>query len=548
MPLPFSFASKTSSLALGIDDDDGIDDPPDSLSLFSAQSSSPVIDPTLSPSLLSASTSSPIHFSTPKAEIPGTQSLLDRLIALRNVHDDDLPLFGHLNNDRLGARAQPPTVCPLRRQHVADDDNDRLERPIPILLPRENDELKSENVALQLQHEDDQREIARLRQQHEDDRREITLLRNLQEQRQQQPITAPRLPPSPPQQQQPNPPPPPTAMRLREQLQTLPPSDVLQPFISKSKRKKKKKRQQIEAVTAAAANMTRPPGSDSVTLPPPTPRPNLRPAQQQQPVQRQQQPQTQQQHRQSQPQTIYFYHDSNSDDKFLTTNDIQYTLDLINKKQNRPTNKYNIHKHATYELRQTYNKITHTTYNKNDIVILNILTNDARTTKKRPPKTLFQTKTLLSAIYDHLLSQLSPNNIILLESPPLLYEDIFPHAALSLQAAWEKGVRFAPTLIGETHVRRYDGVHIEKGYHHLLAKAVACAILRQNPHPLFGLGRPPQGIFGPWLSPRGQGMALPAYSSTAARPPPYHFRPRQMQPTRPTRPLMDIDIPRINPR
>ena len=336
---------------------------------------------------------------------------------------------------------------------------------------------------------------------------------------------------------------------LREQLQALPPSsDVLQPFISKSKRKKKKKRQQIEAVTAAAANMTRPPGSDSVTLPPPTPRPNLQPAQQQQPVQRQQQPQTQQQHRQSQPQTIYFYHDSNSDDKFLTTNDIQYTLDLINKKQNRPTNKYNIHKHATYELRQTYNKITHTTYNRNDIVILNILTNDARTTKNRPPKTLFQTKTLLSAIYDHLLSQLSPNNIILLESPPLLYEDIFPHAALSLQAAWEKGVRFAPTLIGETHVRRYDGVHIEKGYHHLLAKAVACAILRQNPHPLFGLGRPPQGIFGPWLSPRGQGMALPAYSSTAARPPPYHFRPRQMQPTRPTRPLMDIDIPRINPR
>ena len=135
----------------------------------------------------------------------------------------------------------------------------------------------------------------------------------------------------------------------------------------------------------------------------------------------------------------------------------------------------------------------------------------------------------------------SSRESVLLEAPPLLYEDIFPHSSLSFQLARKRKVRFAPTLIGEPHIRRYDGVHVQKGNHHLLSKAIACAIIKANPHPLYGLVRPPQGDFGPWMAPRGEGMALPSYAKTATGPPLYHFR---RQHSRPVRPLMDINIRR----
>ena len=384
-----------------------------------------------------------------------------------------------------------------RLQNLRNDDvivaNDA--RPAFLALQREADDLKSELLATRLQLEEKEMEI-----------------RELQGQ-------------------------------LKAQSRS-PPTDALQPVISKNKRKKMRKEQRMEADT------TRPPGCDSVSRfpsPLPPPRPN-----QQQPEQRrpaQQQPQNQQPHQSTattsaitSPPTIHLYHDSNADDKFLNTGNIQYTLDLVNKKTNKQTTKYNIKKHATYELQQTYNQIKRTTYKTNDIVIINILTNDARTTKRRPPKTLQQTEHFLNAIYTHLLSQLSPDNVVLLESPPLLYEDIFSHATLSRQIARNRGVRFAPTLIGEPHIKKFDGVHLLKGFHHLLAKAISCAVLRQNPHPLFGLGRPPQGEFGPWLAPRGQGMMPPSFSGAATRPPPYHFRPQISRPSRPIRPLIDMNI------
>ena len=384
--------------------------------------------------------------------------MLKRLHALRHVEDDDS--IGRPND-----------------QHEDDAEPAPVSRPDNILISREIEELKSENTALKLQHNENQREIDRLRLQHENDQREIDRLQQFD------PIL------------QPPPPPPPTGH---------------------SSRKKKKKKENAAtaattitaAATAVAATTTTTAPAAATSLP-----------------------------------TIHLYHDSNADDKFLNKDNIQYTLDLINKKNNKQTTKYNIQKHATYELQQTFNKIKQTTYRKDDIVVINVLTNDARTTKRRPPKTLHQTEHFLNAIYNHLLSQLSPDHVILLESPPLLYEDIFPHSTLSHQIARRRGIRFAPTLIGEPHIQRFDGVHLQKGSHHLLAKAIACAILRQNPHRLFGLGRPPQGDFGPWLAPRGQGMVPPSYSGAATKPPPYQFRRQISRPSRPARPLMSINIP-----
>ena len=448
--------------------------------------------------------------STTETRLPNSQVIIPQIPTI-SLSQSPFALSSPLLYSTPNADAPTTQEVPLTQTILTQEFLERLQklrnddvliadeaRPAFLAIQREADELKSELLAARLQLEEKEMEIR----------------------------------------------------ELREQLQAQPPPppDILQPVISKRKRKKMRNLQQRTEAAAAPADETRPPGCDSVQLTPPpqrhpVPHQPPPPSARHQPLLQQQQQQNQQQ---QQSQTVHYYHDSNSDDKFLSLADIQNTINTINKKQNKPTNKYNINKHATYKLQQTYTKIRHTTYNKNDIVILNVLTNDAPTTKKRPPKTLHQTEHLLNAIYNHLLSQLSPNNIILLESPPLLYEDIFPYASLSFQLARKRGIHFAPTLIGETHIKWYDGVHIQKGYHHLLAKAVASAILRCNPHPFFGHGRPPQGEFGPWLAPRGQGMASPSYSSTATRPPPYHFRQQQRPPTRHIRPLMDINIPRIN--
>ena len=507
MSRSFSFASKVSRIILG--ENDGNDD-------YSIPS----------PSLFQLS--SPDLFSTPRADMPSTQSMLDRLRLLRNVGDDD----------SIGQPNDQPTE---------EDDCESYSgtRPDKILISHDIDELKSENTALKLQHDENQQEIERLRRQHEDDRREIERLQQFD------PILHPPHPPLP----------------LSAPLLTSPSPSVP---TKKKKRKRKKKNSSTNQQQQPQQQQQQHQQQQPQQQQPQQQQPQQQQPQQQQPQQqqRQQQQRQQQQGQQQQGQqqqgqqqqqqqptvrqqqqhqpTIHFYHDSNADENFLKTDDIKKKLDEINTKQNKQTTKYNIQKHATFELQQTYNKIRRSTFNKNDIVILNILTNDARTTNKRPPKSLHQIELLLTSIYDHLLSQLPPTNIILLESPPLLYEDIHPFAARSYNIARRRGICLAPTLIGESHIRREDGVHIQRGFHHLLAKTIACAILRQSPHHLFSLRRPPHGDFGPWLAPTGQGM-VPSHSSrtyshtASARPPPYYFRQWQRRP-RPIRPLMDINF------
>ena len=526
MPKSFSFASKISTHILGMDDDDDVNDPPLSPSLFSASSSSLVADPTQSPSLSSPSTSSPVYFSTPKAEVPGTQSFLERLIALRDVHDDDHSLIGHLKDDQLGARAQPPAARPRVNIFASDeeDDDDSLERPKPLLLSREVDELKSENVALQLQHEDDQREIARLRQQHEADRREIGLLRNLQQHRQQQPITGlqhPSLPSPPSQKQQPNPslpplppPPPPPPLPL-----TLPPG------WKRNKKKKKKKNPSPPATaatttttasTAATATIAATTARPTVSLPriashPPAPL-SLPPP--------------------TLP-TVFLFHDSNL--KNITPTEIKNSINSLN---NGHSN-YNYCLHETYTLPQTFDKIRQTRFNKHDIVVINTLTNDARQTKNRQARTPAQAKNIQINIINYLKTHISPENLIILESPPLHdtpNSDIFPFNKNSFDLSRHHGIRFAETLIGEFHLFT-DGYHVQRSARHLLVKSVAAAIANLNPHRHFGFSRPPHGNFGPWTSPNGQGQLPPTYRG-AAMSRPINFRHVQI------RPLMNINFQR----
>ena len=196
--------------------------------------------------------------------------------------------------------------------------------------------------------------------------------------------------------------------------------------------------------------------------------------------------------------TVILYQDSNA--RPIRTVDIQISIDSINKKRNKPTTPYNIIRHTTYELKQTRNKITKTTYNDDDTIIINIMTNDARSTRQRQQKPTNETLNLQRNILSHISTQVPLNNIILLESPPLLYQDIYGYNAGTYLLAQKWGVAFAPTLVGERHIS-HDGVHIRNDCRYLLTQTIAATILRLNPARFFGLARPPYGDFGPWEAP-----------------------------------------------
>ena len=158
----------------------------------------------------------------------------------------------------------------------------------------------------------------------------------------------------------------------------------------------------------------------------------------------------------------------------------------------------------------------------------------------RGPRTLQTTSYLLSRIFDHLLTCVPPQNVVVVESPPLLYEDLHFYQKLSFRLAKERGFRIAQTMVGETHIQKRDGVHIEDIARPLLTETLACAILNLNPHATFQRSRPPYGKYGPWLAPADQGMK-PSYRGVATAPP-FSFRHRHRnKPRLPS--LMDIEIP-----
>ena len=339
----------------------------------SPSAASPSVPPPESP--LAVNSTQPILSSTPRPSedssvipptpittptLPPTQYFVDRLDHLRDVKKDD----------RRGAQAQPPVVIPLssrRLESEIDEETDNDDEKIDaIAVRRENETLKSEITALKLLLEDAKEEISRLQ----------------------------RIPTQP---------------QLSE--------PELEPVLTRSKKRRMKKRARLAALIAAAAAATEAAATAAAITDAATST-----ASQQHPLPPQQHPPQQllhaQQPQQPPPQTIHLFHDSNCDDKFLTKQHIQNAIDTVNKKIHKTTTTYNITKHATYELQQTLNQIRRINLTKNDIVLLNIMTNDARSTRKRPPKSLRQTEMLLTSIYDLLLSILPPANIVLIESPP----------------------------------------------------------------------------------------------------------------------------------
>ena len=375
----------------------------------------------------------PIYSSTPLNNEPNTQQFARRLAELRTVEGIDA-----------------------------------------IVLQRENEEIKSEMVALRLQLEEQQFELDRLRS-------------LIPKQHQQQPSA-------------PNP---------------APPANDYQHVISKSQQKKIRKKERIEAANAAA-DTTQPPGCSSVqllSLPPPQP-----------PISTAHPPEQQQRQQQQSPvPNLFVFHDSNL--KGCSTVELKAVMDKINKDNKQQTTPFNIILHDTYTLPQTLAKIKHTTFNKHDAVVINILTNDARQTKTRQRRTPTQTKQLQTGIIQHLISYIPPRNITILESPPLLdspTSDIYLYNHASYTLSQQFGIHFSGTLIGEQHLWSGDGYHINRKFQPLLLKSLASAAVGTNPRSHYGLARPPYGQYGPWAAPKGQGM-MPSFRDRALAQP-LHFR------------------------
>ena len=140
------------------------------------------------------------------------------------------------------------------------------------------------------------------------------------------------------------------------------------------------------------------------------------------------------------------------------------------------------------------------------------MTNNARVTKSGRHSTPFQTAQIQTQIITTLAQKIPKHHITFLEAPPLLINettDIYPYNRMSSHIANQHGINFAATLIGEEHIWKTDGFHIQHQHRHFLHRSIAAAAARVNPHTHYRLRPPPLGPFGPWRAPTGVGL-LPA--------------------------------------
>ena len=379
------------------------------------------------------------------------------------------------------------------------------------------DPLKQENAELKSQLEDAKSELVALRLQLEENENEILRLR------QQQPPSSLQAPnPPPPPNPPPNPPPlppygyrPVTSRRTRQRQNKAAKAAAAAASTSATAASTSAAATSTSAVaaptSAAAAPTSAAAAASSIsatTSQPPPPLTSLK--------------------------TVHVFHDSNL--KGISKDHLKSAINHLSTDNNNDD--YNITLHDTYCLHPTLKQIRQMTFKRNDIVVLNIMTNDARPTPHRPKRTPTETTRLLSSILNLLLTQLPRSNIVVLEAPPHLYNDIYPYNVAAHHLALQNGVRFGQTLIGEEHMEQFDGFHIKKAAKTLLVKTISAAVCDLNPHLHFSLHRPPHGIYGPWVAPAGVGV-MPF--SKMAMSSPINFRRSNWR--RPEiRPLMSVKI------
>ena len=138
----------------------------------------------------------------------------------------------------------------------------------------------------------------------------------------------------------------------------------------------------------------------------------------------------------------------------------------------------------------------------NAIVIIDTTTNNAKHDRQNKTSSTHTNKLLQEIIHTYIQTYNTPHNLIIMETIPSLTHDIHPYNNAAFSICRQSGVRFSPTLVGESHLWD-DGIHVVNRFRPLLVSSVAAAVLNVDPRAHFRLPSPPHGPNGPWRHPWG---------------------------------------------
>jgi len=173
------------------------------------------------------------------------------------------------------------------------------------------------------------------------------------------------------------------------------------------------------------------------------------------------------------PVHVYVDSNHNAPDKLIL--EIQQKLRLLNRSHEH----YTIQIHRTFTLLRTLHEVRQRDHT-NSIVIINIMTNDAKFGKD-----IYMTQDILRKIIQKLKTETYTENICVTESVPSLKFNIQPYNRMTHQLCKLENIGFAHTLVTASQIWRGDGIHILENFRHLLVKTSAAAILGVEPHRLY---------------------------------------------------------------
>lgn len=147
--------------------------------------------------------------------------------------------------------------------------------------------------------------------------------------------------------------------------------------------------------------------------------------------------------------------------------------------------------YPTYQLEQTIDKLKEIRIEDTDVIIVNIMTNDAKKQqkgkKKQRKRAMKEIKRLQENIVEIITMRMPPDRIVWLESPPLLTtptSSIQRFNNLSKGLMERIGGNYAQTLLTRKDMGG-DGLHINDSSRHLMVQSMAAAVLNQDPNYLY---------------------------------------------------------------
>ena len=184
----------------------------------------------------------------------------------------------------------------------------------------------------------------------------------------------------------------------------------------------------------------------------------------------------------SPPVNIHVYQDSNG--KRSNPGNVEAEVKKLMLQKKGPNFDFVIHYHNSYHLPGTLYQV-HQTDHTNSIVIINVGTNDVRyrldpsthdhpLSKKDPHQ-------MMDKIISHLKKETAPENIIILESIPSTKMDMKPYNDENYKLSKMRNIRYAFTLVRESHIWKGDKYHIHNAFRHVVSKSVAAAIMNVHP-------------------------------------------------------------------